>query len=98
MLWPGAWVSVSLTLDFPKPESRAIMRLSLFRGLWLPAMAVTLLGLGACASPCARIDAEMRQLNADTIRDPNMAVDGRYLSHFQELAAQSVEHGCLAGQ
>lgn len=54
--------------------------------------------LGACTSPCDRINTQMRQLNADTIRDPNIAVDGRYLSQFQELAAQSVEHGCLAGE
>lgn len=51
--------------------------------------------LSGCASPCDRINAEMRQLNADTIRDPTMAADGRYLSRFQELAAQSVERGCL---
>jgi hypothetical protein len=57
-----------------------------------------LLMLSACASPCQRIDNELRQLNADTIRDPGMASDGRYLSHFQELAAQSVEKGCLDGR
>lgn len=54
--------------------------------------------LSACASPCQRIDNELRQLNADTIRDPAMASDGRYLSRFQELAAQSVEKGCLGGR
>jgi outer membrane lipopolysaccharide assembly protein LptE/RlpB len=59
-------------------------------------LLAALLGLGACTSPCDRINAQMRQLNADTIRDPNIAVDGRYLSEFQELAAQSVERGCLA--
>ncbi|MFV3077161.1 hypothetical protein [Niveispirillum fermenti] len=53
------------------------------------------LAMSGCASPCDRINAEMRQLNADTIRDPTMAGDGRYLSRFQELAAQSVERGCL---
>lgn len=52
--------------------------------------------LSGCASPCQRIDDEIRQLNADTIRDPTMAGDGRYLARFQELAAQSVERGCLA--
>ncbi len=52
--------------------------------------------LAACAGPCGRIDRELRQLNADTIRNPAIAADGRYLSQFQELAAQSVEHGCLA--
>jgi hypothetical protein len=57
-----------------------------------------LLTLSACASPCQRIDNELRQLNADTIRDPGMASDGRYLSRFQELAAQSVEKGCLDGR
>lgn len=60
-------------------------------------LGVALLGLGACTSPCDRINSQMRQLNADTIRDPNIAMDGRYLAQFQELAAQSVEHGCLAG-
>ncbi len=61
-------------------------------------LGAALLGLGACTSPCDRINGQMRQLNADTIRDPNIAVDGRYLAQFQELAAQSVEHGCLAGE
>ena len=56
-----------------------------------------LLFAGGCASPCERIDVEIRQLNADTIRDPTIAGDGRYISRFQELAAQSVENGCLAG-
>lgn len=53
--------------------------------------------LAGCASPCQRIDDELRQLNADTIRDPAMAGDGRYIARFQELAAQSVEKGCLTG-
>ncbi|AUN29149.1 hypothetical protein IP70_02080 [alpha proteobacterium AAP38] len=61
-------------------------------------LAPLLVLLSACASPCQRIDNELRQLNADTIRDPAMASDGRYLSRFQELAAQSVEKGCLGGR
>lgn len=63
----------------------------------LPALLLLPLLLAGCAGPCQRIDAELRQLNADTIRDPAMAGDGRYLSRFQELAAQSVEKGCLSG-
>lgn len=62
----------------------------------LPLLPLLLM-LSACASPCQRIDNELRQLNADTIRDPAMASDGRYLNRFQELAAQSVEKGCLGG-
>lgn len=65
----------------------APLRISL---LLLPAFF-----LSACASPCQRIDDELRQLNADAIRDPVRAADGRYLAQFQELAAQSVEKGCL---
>jgi len=65
---------------------------------WRLLLLVPLLLLSACASPCQRIDNELRQLNADTIRDPGMASDGRYLSRFQELAAQSVEKGCLGGR
>lgn len=56
-----------------------------------------LASVAGCASPCSRIEGELRQLNANVIRDPATATDGRYLSRFQELAAQSVEHGCLAG-
>lgn len=62
----------------------------LFMPLLLPLLA-------GCASPCQRIEDELRQLNADTIRDPAIAGDGRYLARFQELAAQSVEKGCLTG-
>jgi hypothetical protein len=76
---------------------RDLITRSLVAGTLTPILLLgALLGLGACTSPCDRINAQMRQLNADTIRDPNIAVDGRYLSQFQELAAQSVEHGCLA--
>lgn len=61
-----------------------------------PLLALTcLLALGACASPCDRIKEEMRQLNADTIRNPGIALDGTYMTRFQELAAQSVENRCL---
>lgn len=68
------------------------------RLLFLPLLPLLLpFLLAGCASPCQRIDAELRQLNADTIRDPAMAGDGRYLARFQELAAQSVERGCLSG-
>ncbi len=58
--------------------------------LLLPA----LLALAACASPCQRIDRDMRQLNADAIRDPAMVVDGRYLTRFQDLTAQRIENEC----
>jgi len=51
--------------------------------------------LAACASPCDAIRADMRRLNAEAIRDPGIALDGRYLKRFQELAARSVEHECL---
>ncbi|QJE72815.1 hypothetical protein HHL28_06680 [Aerophototrophica crusticola] len=61
----------------------------------LPLALIGLLALGACASPCDRIKEDMRQLNADTIRNPGIALDGTYMSRFQELAAQSVEHRCL---
>ncbi|OYQ33515.1 hypothetical protein CHU95_14055 [Niveispirillum lacus] len=54
-----------------------------------------LLLLAGCASPCQRIGAELRQLNADAIREPAMVGDGRYIARFQELAAQSVERNCL---
>ncbi|WP_114391958.1 hypothetical protein [Oleisolibacter albus] len=54
-----------------------------------------LVGLAACAGPCDRIRDDMRTLNADTIRDPAMVNDGRYLARFQDLAARSVEHSCL---
>ncbi|MFV3129128.1 hypothetical protein [Niveispirillum sp. KHB5.9] len=69
---------------------------TLFRLMLLPLLLLPPV-LSGCASPCQRIDDEMRQLNADTIRDPAMAGDGRYLARFQELAAQSVEKGCLSG-
>lgn len=72
-----------------------IMSTPALRLLSLSPLLLPLL-LGACAGPCARIDRELQQLNADTIRDPAIAADGRYLARFQELAAQSVEHGCLA--
>lgn len=67
------------------------------RGVMPFLIGASLLFAGGCTSPCDRIDAEIRQLNADTIRDPAIAGDGRYISRFQELAAQSVENGCLAG-
>ncbi|MBJ7415077.1 MAG: hypothetical protein JHC88_06395 [Niveispirillum sp.] len=72
-----------------------VLTLSPWRLLPLAPLVVL---LSACASPCQRIDNDLRQLNADTIRDPAMASDGRYLSRFQELAAQSVEKGCLGGR
>lgn len=73
------------------------MRVSVSTSRRLLPLLPFLLLLTACASPCQRIDDELRQLNADTIRDPAMAGDGRYMSRFQELAARSVEKGCLSG-
>lgn len=61
-----------------------------------PAIVLlSLLALSACASPCDQIRADMRQLNANTIREPTMVLDGRYMTKFQDLAARSVEHSCL---
>lgn len=51
--------------------------------------------LTACASPCDRIRDNLRQLNADTVRDPAMLTDGRYLTRFQDLTAQGIEHSCF---
>lgn len=50
--------------------------------------------LAACASPCQRIDGEFRQLNADVVRNPAIALDGRYIARFQELTAQRIENQC----
>ena len=71
----------------PLPVGRMTFRLPVLLGM--------LLALAACASPCDRISNDMRQLNADMIRDPAIIADGRYAERFQELAAQSVEHSCL---
>lgn len=57
--------------------------------------SAALLVLAACASPCDRVRDDMRQLNADTVRDPAMLTDGRYLARFQELTAQGIEHSCF---
>ncbi|ACI98397.1 hypothetical protein [Rhodospirillum centenum] len=51
--------------------------------------------LAACASPCDRVRDDMRQLNADTVRDPAMLTDGRYLKRFQDLTAEGIEHSCF---
>lgn len=67
------------------------------RRLFLLSQAAPLMFLSACASPCERIEGELRQLNADAIHDPSMAADGRYLDRFRELGAQAVEKNCLPG-
>jgi hypothetical protein len=96
VLLPGR--AARVPASFPLKDGRSPMsalfprRSALLRPLLLlPAIAL----LSACATPCERIDADMRQLNADVIRYPSMGGDGRYLSRFQELAAQAVERGCL---
>lgn len=62
--------------------------------LLLTGLAGVLL-LSACASPCERINADLRTLNAEMIRNPGILTSGKYASEFQELAARSVEHSCL---
>lgn len=64
------------------------------RRLRLLPLPFLLLGLTACASPCQRIDTDMRQLAADAVRDPAMVLDGRYLTRFQDLTAERIENEC----
>lgn len=51
--------------------------------------------LAACMSPCERIEADMRKLNADVIRNPTIVLDGSYITKMQDLAARGVENRCL---
>lgn len=64
------------------------------RHLRLLPLPFLLLALAACASPCQRIDGDMRQLAADAVRDPAMVLDGRYVARFQDLTAQRIENEC----
>jgi len=51
--------------------------------------------LAACMSPCERIEADMRKLNADVIRNPAIVMDGSYVTKMQDLAARGIENRCL---
>jgi hypothetical protein len=61
----------------------------------MAVLGLCLMGLTACASPCERVDSDLRNLTAAMIRDPAMLADGRYDRGFRELAARKVEHGCF---